>query len=490
MERMQRTRSGRAHEPIPDDEEDELQRQSTLPPTAGPLPGARSADPDGDLSRQFSSEASAIPPMPRPSGDYVPRTYKMNRNGCFELYLQERGFREAERYEKPQVGHWDVYKTDPIDAQFDSWPRTCTNVLDNIWTYYRRVCACAPPSAQLLPRRRSPLLERALPPAAVDLGLADDFPQTIFEWRNLTEDFLFGDQGSPVWFLKNIWGVHGKGITLITDYRDYREKVERTEHHTTDIVGPDGRFEHVPDQYFLQRGVVNPHLVDWETVGGVKRLRTSPPGTPGKKYILRTFYCTLGDGRVYLYNDCLGYIHAVPFEPGKNDWNVHVSHFKMWNGEKDTRTYFTLSDLDEYPKIFSYMVEHSKKHSLIWADVARKSWATTNRREAPPMDATRYQVWGTDYLVMEDMTSYLLGLNAFPNLNHHVTPPGSPPRPHEHEFRKKGFDRDLLRILGVDDGGVPPETPLTWVDVTHASVKVAGAGAEPEPELQPQMDRS
>ena len=45
----------------------------------------------------------------------------------------------------------------------------------------------------------------------------------------------------------------------------------------------------------------------------------------------------------------------------------------MWNGEKDTRTYFTLSDIPEYDEIFSFMVDHSKKHSLIWAEVAAAS---------------------------------------------------------------------------------------------------------------------
>ena len=68
---------------------------------------------------------------------------------------------------------------------------------------------------------------------------------------------------------------------------------------------------------------------------------------------------------------------------------------------------------------------------------------------------------------MDDLTSCLLSIKAHPNLNHHRTPPNSPPRPHEHEFRKRGFDRDLLRILGVDAGGVAPGTRLTWVDVTH-----------------------
>ena len=94
----------------------------------------------------------------------------MNRNECFELHLKERGFRKSGnpdlglrnglpafivKREIPQVGHWDAYKTGPIDSQFGSWPRECTNVLDNQWTYFQRV---------------------------FDHGLAGEFPETVFDW--------------------------------------------------------------------------------------------------------------------------------------------------------------------------------------------------------------------------------------------------------------------------------------------------------------------
>ena len=79
----------------------------------------------------------------------------MNRNGYFELHLQERGFRKAEDHENPQVKHWDTYKTRPLDAQFVDWPRSCTNALDNQWTYYQRI---------------------------FDHGLAEFFPETEFNW--------------------------------------------------------------------------------------------------------------------------------------------------------------------------------------------------------------------------------------------------------------------------------------------------------------------
>ena len=87
-------------------------------------------------------------------------------------------------------------------------------------------------------------------------------------------------------------------------------------------------------------------------------------------------------------------------------------------------TSLCLSGIPEYEKIFSYMVEdHSKKHSLIWAEVAKASTRHPDPRNE--VDAARYQIWGPDYLVMEDLSSYLIEVNAFPSLNHHITPPGS-----------------------------------------------------------------
>jgi hypothetical protein len=267
---------------------------------------------------------------------------------------------------------------------------------------------------------------------------------------------------SPVWYLKNCWSCNavlnepGKppAIKLITDYASYVKARDETEHHQIEVPGPDDRNEPIQDFWFLQRGVCNPHLID------------------GKKYVLKVYYLTLGDGRVYLYNDCLGYAHASPFDVRSTERQAHISSFSVYSGEQDERTGFALSNLPEYERIFGHIVENSKKHSVIWADTARKS--LENPDESLRMDRTRYHIWSASHVVMADLTSYLLGLKAYPNLNHHVTAPRTPARPHEHEFRLKGFDRDILRILGVDDGGVPPETPLTWVDVTWA-----GVGAQP-----------
>jgi hypothetical protein len=263
---------------------------------------------------------------------------------------------------------------------------------------------------------------------------------------------------SPMWFLKNCWTVNASlnapgrppAIKLIADYASYIKARDETEHQATEVLGPSDGKEPLRDYWFLQRGVCNPHLID------------------GKKYVLRAYYLTLGDGRVYLYNDCLGYAHAMPFDVRSPERKVHISSFSIHSGEQDERTGFALSDLPEYERIFGNIVENSKRHSVIWTDTAIKSLEHPD--ESLRMDRTRYHIWSASHVVMADMTSYLLSLKAYPNMYHHATQPGSLPRPHEHEFRQKGFDRDILRILGVDDGGVPPETPLTWVDVTWAGV--------------------
>lgn len=290
--------------------------------------------------------------------------------------------------------------------------------------------------------------------------------------------------------------MHGKGITLISNWEEYQTILKNPafQKQNTQIEGPDGTKEYIDDMFFLQRGMVNCHLVNQ------------------RKYCLRTFYLTLGDGRTFLYRDTLGYVHAgKPFNPNDNSWNQHVSHYRHWEGEKDTREYFTMSRTGElyapsptnelvkrdnpepfpFEEIMGFMVEHSKKHSRIWGDVAAKS------QEHPDPSARltpqHYQIWGCDYLVKDDHTAFLIEINAFPNLNHDQPPKGSDPRPHEMAFRAAGFDRDIMRILGIDDCGAGPlgaegSEPCTWEDVTDEETRrglpgVYGElGAEPEPE--------
>ena len=63
------------------------------------------------------------------------------------------------------------------------------------------------------------------------------FPRTIFDWRNLDKATI---DAHPIWFLKEVWGVHGKGITIIHGYDDYLKKVEETPKKATYVNGPNG----------------------------------------------------------------------------------------------------------------------------------------------------------------------------------------------------------------------------------------------------------
>ena len=64
----------------------------------------------------------------------------MNRNSTMRRFVSGLpGWREGAPGERVELGHWDVHKTGPNNAECDSWPRSCTNCLDNIWTYYKRV---------------------------------------------------------------------------------------------------------------------------------------------------------------------------------------------------------------------------------------------------------------------------------------------------------------------------------------------------------------
>ena len=330
-----------------------------------------------------------------------------------------------------------------------------------------------------------------------DLGLQDEFPETFFEWRTLSRETI---ESNPIWVLKNSWGVHGKGITLIGSWGEYQAILADPKYRQqeTYIEGPDGSKEHVADQFFLQRGMVNNHLV------------------AERKYCLRTFYLTLGDGRTFLFKDTLGYVHAgAPFNKHDTSWNQHVSHYRAWAGEKDTREYFRMSETTKlhtspdgkvttrenpepypYEEVMGFMIAHSKKHSRIFGDVAAKSQAHPD--PSARLTPQHYQVWGCDYLVKDDLTAFLIEVNAYPNLNHDTAPVGSGPRPHEMAFRSSGFDRDILRILGLDDCGVgwigeEGSAPCMWEDVTDEETRrrlphiyfLAEEAEPPEPQPQP-----
>jgi hypothetical protein len=95
-------------------------------------------------------------------------------------------------------------------------------------------------------------------------------------------------------------------------------------------------------------------------------------------------------------------------------------------------------------------------------------WCSSQRHADPAMQTTwkNYHIWACDYLVRDDLTTCAIELSAFPNLAHHAHIPGAPLRPNELPFREKGFDRDIMRILRLDDCGVPDSEPLTWIDVS------------------------
>ena len=168
---------------------------------------------------------------------HIPKTFCANRNSVFRAFLASRGWLEQkpdDPSEMAPVGlaHWDSYNVGQCNAFINTWPRTATNCLDNISTYYQRVFR---------------------------LGLQADFPETFLDWRQLPRETI---ESSPVWFVKNIFGVHGSGITLISGYDQYCEVASSLPQRTQYLEGPGGEREAISDGYLLQRAVCNSHLVE------------------------------------------------------------------------------------------------------------------------------------------------------------------------------------------------------------------------------------
>eukprot|EP01048_Picozoa_sp_COSAG05_P000464 COSAG05_NODE_12_length_37297_cov_117.537072_27_plen_476_part_00 len=371
------------------------------------------------------ADASELWTVPDPRADArllvdecVPKTFRINRNSVFKQYLLDKGWRAAEDGERAQLGHWDTNKVGPAFAEYDCWPRSSTNCIDNIWTYYKRV---------------------------FDHGLADIFPQTFFDWRDASEATI---ARSPIWFLKDIWGCHGKGITLISSYAELQQAKKDFPKKASFLTGPSGGREEISDTCFLQRGLCNCHLFE------------------GRKYILRVCYLTLGDGRTFVHGDALGYAHGVPFNPKDTSWHNHVSHHNVPGkiSAPDERIYFTLSEQPWGREVNANIQAHSRKHSSIFVEVIAQS--RNHQSLSNTIDnAKRYHLWGVDYLVLDDLSVTMIELNAFPNLNHNYARKGGVVNPNEMAYRQAGFDRDLMRTIGL-----PQEEKQDgpgWVDVTH-----------------------
>ena len=56
-----------------------------------------------------------------------------------------------------------------------------------------------------------------------------------------------------------------------------------------------------------------------------------------------------------------------------------------------------MSTMDWYRDVMNFMIQHSRKHSEVWGDVALES--QDHHDPSCRMDEKNYQIWGCDYLV-------------------------------------------------------------------------------------------
>jgi hypothetical protein len=306
-------------------------------------------------------------PEPEPHGSVsasetcAPKTFRMNRNSVLKKYLLSLGWREALPKERAQLAHWDPVKAGPPNAACECWPRSTTNSLDNIWTYFERI---------------------------IDAGYAEHFPKTYFEWRKLDRRTI---DASPVWFLKGIWGTHGKGITLIGSYAEYVECIKERPQKAQYLIGPDGKRQEIPDAWYVQPGICDVHLVE------------------DRKYILRCWFLTLGTGNVFVFNDALGYGHKDKFDPSDKSWAVHCSHLDEPGKPrvtKDERFYFVLSDYEHYGRVMDDIYKRARIHSRVFQDAIQQSQG--NPDVTKRVGANNYHVWGVDVLVRADFSTTVI----------------------------------------------------------------------------------
>ena len=381
-------------------------------------------------------------------------SFHINRSRNLEAYLKDKGWQSATPEEMSKFSYWDTYSAPEVNSEIKVWNKVgFSAIVDCLYSWHRR-------------------LEK--------LNLTHLAPHTITDWeknRLSMKDFQDGE----LWFFKQIFGVHGKGINLISSYEDY-QKIFHVEDKQRDIQGP-CLMETLHHEYILQKGIRKSHLIKG-----------------GYKYNLRVYSLTKGTGETYAYNDALLYCTLFPLRydnkdclVGKNNKvypltvkdksgktfvpkkqmrkNVHVSHWKP-NEEgvyniTDTRKMCRLSDLPQYKTIMRNIFQNIREMSLLFTDILEEYKRCENKPFLTDLNKI-YQVWGSDYIVQEDLSVKCLEINAFPMLSHgdpHKGQSGSKKRPHELAFRKAGFDRDLMRLFGYNFENT--DKPNNWVQLNH-----------------------
>ena len=67
-----------------------------------------------------------------------------------------------------------------------------------------------------------------------------------------------------------------------------------------------------------------------------------------------------------------------------------------------------------------------------------------------------------------ELSAWCIELNAFPNMNHNHPRKGSKKQQNEIDFRANGFDRDLMRMIGLEE---QDDSPNGWVELVPALAK-------------------
>ena len=378
-----------------------------------------------------------------------------NRSHNLTSYLEQFGWQEVP---ENVPSDFSLHGGDNIVSKVKVWPKQFWHMVDNLWIWHSLL--------------RTLKLEHLA-------------PETILEWDKVNlEEKDFNEKS--IWFFKNIFGVHGKGINLFSKYNEYIKALNEYNEKTQYLQGA-CLNEELNLQYVLQKCIFDTHLIK------------------GRKYILRVYTLSLGNGSTFIYNDCFYYSALFPKKYdykdcyiGKNNKvyplsvknkhnktfvpkeqmriNVHVSHWHPDRESKfnivDNRIMGILSELPIYKKVMQNLFRNTREMSKLQENVLNEYVDCKEKPINVDLDNI-YQIWGSDYIVEEDLSVKCVEINGFPNLSHGDPYKGASDakvRPHEVKFRKNGFDRDLMRRLGFNLENTNVEN--NWVLLNQANLNI------------------
>lgn len=181
-----------------------------------------------------------------------------------------------------------------------------------------------------------------------------------YTYTNLNSFIMSKFHPNGLWFVKSTYGSNGKSVYCATNKND--------------VINIINKYM-LNNNFIIQQGINNPLLINKH------------------KFTIRS-YILIAPATIYVYNDSIVIIHKEEYIKNSTNRKIQIEHI--------CPTYKYLSDFHFYNEI----------NNQIKSIVAKIANIITNE------ESYKYHLFGYDFVCDENMKTYLIEINAYPNLTY------------------------------------------------------------------------